>query len=44
MKMKEDKKPVNTVFITESQKYNEGLNSHATSVGDSVINTTCTIG
>ena len=41
--MKEDKKPDNVVFNTETQKYDAALKPYATSVGAPVINITDTI-
>ena len=40
MKIKGNKELVNTVFITETQKHEGGLNSHEISFDASVINTT----
>ena len=37
MKMKEDKKPDNVVFNTETQKYDAALKPYATNVGAPVI-------
>ena len=41
--MKQDKKPDNVVFNTETQKYDASLKPYATSVGAPVITTTDTI-
>lgn len=41
--MKQDKKPDNVVFNTETQKYDAALKPYATSVGAPVITTTDTI-